>query len=556
VRLFASSPIDRLSAALVIGVFTAVGVLSWFGYRVIEEWRTTALQLAERRSSDAADLLQEAFARDMSGVQESILNAPEWSQFPADHPHEINDVVSSAFARYPYPETFFTWRDGMPLEGAVFFNRADRRPAWATGAVATTLFPVLIDREPTVARAILEKIALDTAAGRRLSVSTFRWRGSPYQVIAQIFYRDVYRSDAAMVAGFIVNMAWVRSHYFADLTTQVWNIGPGSDRGLALSVTDQQGALVAGEAITDRSALTHRRRFMLAFYDPESDALPSTDWSPEQWTVAVTSARDPGLFRSLAVARNILIVGAISALTLAFGLTSMVRAGRAGAHLAEMRSDFVSTVTHELKTPIATIKAAAETLSRDRLTGMSIQTCARIVTMEARRLTRLVDNLLAYSRITDTADTYSFEPVSVAAIFNDVQEDFEALLDQSGFALEIEIEPGTGSVTGDRMALRLLLNNLVDNAVKYSGTNRTLLLHAIQSGREILVDVVDTGIGIPPEDVAGLTRKFVRGRNAPPGGSGLGLAIASRIAKDHGGRLTILSAVGKGTTVTVALPAA
>jgi len=556
VRLFASSPIDRLSAALAIGVFTAVGVLSWFGYRVIEEWRTTALQLAERRSSDAADLLQEAFARDMSGVQESILNAPEWSLFPADHPHEINDVVSSAFARYPYPETFFTWRDGMPLEAAVFFNRADRRPAWATGAVATTLFPVLIDREPAVARAILEKIAVDTAAGRRLSVSTFRWRGASYQVIAQIFYRDVYRSDAAMVAGFIVNMAWVRSHYFADLTTQVWNIGPGSDRGLALGVTDQQGALVAGEAITDRSALTHRRRFILAFYDPDSDALPSTDWSPEVWSVAVTSSRDPGLFRSLAVARSILIVGAISALTLALGLTSMVRAGRAGAHLAEMRSDFVSTVTHELKTPIATIKAAAETLSRDRLTGMSIQTCARIVTMEARRLTRLVDNLLAYSRITDTADTYSFEPVSVAAIFNDVQEDFEALLDQSGFALEIEIEPGTGSVTGDRMALRLLLNNLVDNAVKYSGPNRTLLLHAIQSGREIMVDVVDTGTGIPPEDVARLTRKFVRGRNAPPGGSGLGLAIASRIAKDHGGRLTILSAVGKGTTVTVALPAA
>jgi signal transduction histidine kinase len=387
-------------------------------------------------------------------------------------------------------------------------------------------------------------------------VSTVRLHGAPYQVIAQINYRDVYRSDVAAVVGFIVNVSWVRAHYFLDLTQQVWNIGPGSDRGLGLSVTDQQGTLVAGEAIADRSALTHRRRFTLAFYDPESDALPSRDWSPEVWTVAVTSSRDPGLFRSLALARSILIVGAISALALAFGLTLMVRAGRASAHLTEMRSDFVSTVTHELKTPIATIKAAAETLSRDRLTGMSIQTCGRIVTMEARRLTRLVDNLLAYSRITDTADTYSFEPVDVAAILRDVQQDFEALLDQSGFALEIEIEPGTGLVTGDRVALRLLLNNLVDNAVKYSGTNRALLLNARRSSGEIVIEVIDSGIGIPPEDVDRLTRKFVRGRNAPGSGSGLGLAIASRIAKDHGGRLTILSRVGQGTTVTVALPTA
>jgi signal transduction histidine kinase len=187
---------------------------------------------------------------------------------------------------------------------------------------------------------------------------------------------------------------------------------------------------------------------------------------------------------------------------------------------------------------------------------MSVQACGRIVVMECDRLTRLVENLLAYSRITDVADTYTFVPVDVAAVLNDIQEDFEARLDRHGFELDIRIAAGTKPVRGDRFALRLLFGNLVDNAIKYSGEDRRLSLRAKGTETDVIVEVEDTGVGIDAAELPKVLKKFGRGKTAPHGGSGLGLAIASRIAEDHGGSLHIDSAPGRGTTVAVTLPAA
>ena len=107
-----------------------------------------------------------------------------------------------------------------------------------------------------------------------------------------------------------------------------------------------------------------------------------------------------------------------------------------------MRSDFVSTVTHELKTPIATIRAAAETLSKGQLSSETFQGYGRLVTLEAKRLGRLVENLLAYARITDVADVYAFESLEIGVLFKDIQQEFEAQLDEAGFDLQINIATG------------------------------------------------------------------------------------------------------------------
>jgi signal transduction histidine kinase len=547
---------DGITAAFTASVVVSVTLLAWFGNRAIQEWRRTSVLLAERRSKEAVDLLQGALARDMSGVQQFVLTVPQWQQFASDRPHELNDVVASAFARYPYPETFFAWRAGAPSANAVLFNRSDRRPTWSQGQVSPGSFPVSIERNAPVADAILASIARDVTETRALSVFTVALNGQPYQVVAVLTYGDVYREHLSGVVGFTVNLSWVRQHYFSGLARQVWSIGPGADLTLAFNISDDQNRLVTGVRIDDNSPLTRRRTFDLAFFDPDAGTYSFNNFVPEVWTVAVSASQDPSLSRALGLANRILAVGGASSLALAVGLVLMIRAVRQRAQLSQMRSDFVSAVTHELKTPLATIKAAAETLSRDRLTGMTTKTCGHIVGMEAKRLSRLVENLLAYSRITDIADTYAFETLAVAAIFNDVQQDFESQLDQSGFELALDIAPDVTNVKGDRLALRLLFDNLVDNAIKYAGANRILVLNATRVGRDVHIDVIDSGIGIPENELPLVTRKFVRGSAAPAGGSGLGLAIATRIATDHGGRLTIRSAVGHGTTVTVVLPAA
>lgn len=546
---------DALTASLTIGACLSVALLFWFGYRAVAEWRVKSVLLADRQSSSAADLLVTALTRDMGGVQASMLTSPQWNQFSADHPHEVNALVASAFARYPYPETFFAWKRGAQNTEAVLFYRADRRPPWAANDHGETVFPVITAHEPNIAAEVLGRIAADAARGKDLSFFETTLKGTRSQVIAQLIYADNYRETLSSVVGFIVNLDWIRQHYFSDLTQQVWNIGHGNEAGLAMQITDGAGALVAGHPGDLSGALSHRRTFDLVFVESQSAFPVSSSFTPEQWSVVVSGAGSTVLLRDSEAASRVLAFAAFSSLVFAVGLIMTARAARTNTELTAMRSDFVSAVTHELKTPIATIKVAAETLAKDRLTGMSVHACGRIVMMESNRLARLVENLLAYARIADVSDSYTFQQLEVAAIFNDIQQDFEARLDHQGFELRVQMGADADAVSGDRFALRLLFGNLLDNAIKYSSDRRVIALRATRAGQMIAIEVEDHGVGIAAEEIPKVVRKFVRARNATGGGSGLGLAIASRIAADHGGRLEITSAVGQGTTVTITLPA-
>jgi len=302
--------------------------------------------------------------------------------------------------------------------------------------------------------------------------------------------------------------------------------------------------------------LTNTRPFELMFFDPDLMIDPPPDLRGS-WKVQVSAAGDVALSQAIRGANRTFLVGAASAFTLAIGLVLTARAERSSAKLAEMRSEFVSTVTHELKTPIATIRAAAETWSQNRLGGIdTFQSYGRLVVDEAKRLSRLVENLLAYARITDIAQAYAFEPLPVGVLFQDIQQEFEAQLDEAGFDLQINLPSNVGPVRGDRLALRLLFDNLIDNSIRYSKAERRVHLTAESTGSTVTIHVSDSGIGIPPEEIPLVTQKFVRGRRAPSGGSGLGLAIATRIARDHHGALSIQSKLDEGTTVSVTLPAA
>jgi len=546
---------DALTVTLTIGACISIALLFWFGYRAVAEWRDKSVLLADRQSSDAADLLVTALTRDMGGVQASMLTSPQWNQFSSDHPHEVNALVASAFARYPYPEAFFAWKRGVQNSDAVLFYRADRRPPWAAADNGEAVFPVITAHEPQVATEVLGKIAADASRGKDLSFFESTLKGTRSQVIAQLVYSDNYREHLSSVVGFIVNLDWIRQHYFSDLTQQVWNIGHGTETGLAMQITDASGALVAGNPGDLSGSLSHRRTFDLLFVESQSAFPVSSHFTPETWSVVVSGAGSTLLLRDAEAASRVLAFAAFSSLLLAVGLIMTARAARTNTELTAMRSDFVSAVTHELKTPIATIKAAAETLAKDRLTGMSVHACGRIVVMESNRLARLVDNLLAYARMTDVSDSYTFQPLEVAAIFNDIQQDFEARLDHQGFELHMEIGAEADAVSGDRFALRMLFGNLLDNAIKYSSDRRVISLRAIRTGKMIVIEVEDEGVGIAAEEIPKVIRKFVRARNATGGGSGLGLAIASRIAADHGGELDIISVVGRGTTVTITIPA-
>jgi signal transduction histidine kinase len=233
------------------------------------------------------------------------------------------------------------------------------------------------------------------------------------------------------------------------------------------------------------------------------------------------------------------------------------RNARASAAVAMVRSDFVATVTHELKTPLSTIRAVGETLVRGRVrTEQDLKRYAHLLVREERRLTRLVNNLLAYSRVTDVTEVYSFEALEPAALISEATQGFRRQLTDSDVRLEVDVAPEVPAVRADRTAVVLALDNLIDNAIRHSGEADTISVRASGEAGHVRFEVIDRGAGIPADDLPHVKRRFVRGKHTKSPGNGLGLAIVNRIATDHGGALEMTSEVGHGTTATLIIPKA
>jgi len=465
----------------------------------------------------------------------------------------MSDQVAGAFARYPYPESFFGWQAG-PDQSVVFFNRANRYPVWMPAGPTADRYPVNIVTDAAIGPGLFGRIQRDASAGRRYSIFETRLGGERYQVVARLQYQGPFRENLDNVFGYTVNLDWAERSYFAEITTQVERIDR-SGVELHLAVLDEEEHLITGSRGAAPATL---RQFPLLFFDPATVLLdPPADLDLRNWTVRVSGADDPTLIWATRTADWILLVITAIAVTLGVSLAFTYRAMRAHVALVELRSDFVSTVTHELRTPLATIRAVGDTLVRGRLPSAEALTeYAQLLVQEAKRLTRLVDNLLAYARVTDVAAIYTFERQAPIELIEDVLEDFGNQLHAGHFAVRVEVPADLPQVQADRTAIRLALDNLIDNAIRYSDRRRWIRVAAWADRSRVYIEVSDRGIGIHADELEIVKRKFVRGRLARQGGSGLGLAIVSRVIADHGGRFVLESQVGEGTTARVDLPAA
>jgi signal transduction histidine kinase len=544
----------RGSRWLVAAVCASAAVLVWIGYRAISEWEQAAGQVASRRADAAANLLVAALTRDMRGVQQLMLTSVDRDSAPSGATSDLVRPIGNALARYPYPEVFFAWRDPPTADSVVFYSRPERRPAWLTAVAGDRMFPVVAGHDPAMAKRLLARIDRDCAEGRRFSVFDLT-ADTPYQVVALVSYADPLREEPAAVFGFMVNLNWARDHYFADLVAQVARI-EGSDRAIEYSVVDDSDHPVVGPGGRGQSP-ARQQSFPMAFFDPLIVAVdPPADLRVKSWTAVANPVHDPTLAAAESGARRTLAVGAVTAFALTIGLWLSLEAGRANETLADMRADFVSAVTHELKTPIANLRAIHETLASGRVTTETSREYAEMGVREATRLTRLIDNLLAYARVTDVAHAYAFEPVALEAIVDRSVKEFAPNLAHGDFDVNVDMPDGLPMVKADPTALNLMLNNLLDNTIRYSKERHHLTIAGRAQNSTVTLEVTDKGVGIPEEDLPRVTRKFWRGPESHAGGSGLGLAIVDRIVTDHGGKLEIRSRVGQGTSVIVTLPAA
>jgi two-component system phosphate regulon sensor histidine kinase PhoR len=318
-------------------------------------------------------------------------------------------------------------------------------------------------------------------------------------------------------------------------------------------IVDEHGRSIAATREDLAGDIVRERRFPLAFIDRALLAVqPQSRHEVASLTARViASAQTDAATRSW---RRLWWLTASAAGAAILGVVLIGWTLRSAAELASMKSEFVATVTHDLKTPLALIRLVGETLSMRRYSSPeTIGNYARILSKEASRLTLRIENLLTFARLTDSRSTFRFESVDLLDLVQSALRSAEPRLQELAFELDCSLTEAP-SVRADRSALLQVLENLIDNAIKYSGTSRILTVTTFVEDEMACLSIQDRGIGIPPDEVARVFDKFFRGRNAGSVGSGLGLAIARRVVEGHDGTIRVDSEVNRGTTVTIAIP--
>ncbi|HSP66798.1 MAG TPA: HAMP domain-containing sensor histidine kinase [Bryobacteraceae bacterium] len=263
--------------------------------------------------------------------------------------------------------------------------------------------------------------------------------------------------------------------------------------------------------------------------------------------IADTSGQDLRIYGG-AIALVLVILSA--------GVALLLRDISREARTNRLRSDFVSSVSHELKTPITLIRLYSETLLRpDAFREEDRDGFYRIIMRESERLGRLVDRILTFSRVERGDQVYTFEEGDVAPVIARVVEDYREYLERAGFRLEQALTPSAPPVRFDSGALSQAVVNLLDNAVKYSGENRDIAVRLDAHNGHVTFEVEDHGLGVAPAEQERIFRRFYRVSNGSgKGGYGLGLFLVRHIMDAHGGRIEVDSEPGRGSRFRLLFP--
>ncbi|MGZ3580818.1 MAG: sensor histidine kinase, partial [Syntrophales bacterium] len=227
--------------------------------------------------------------------------------------------------------------------------------------------------------------------------------------------------------------------------------------------------------------------------------------------------------------------------------------------LEKIREDFVANVTHEIKTPLTAIIGFIETLEAGAIKEEdTAKKFLRVISENAHRLGRLVDDLLVLSSIELGEMKLRFENVAIADAIDNVLSMFETKASNKSLAIDKRISDGLPLIWGDKDKMVQILVNIVDNAVKFTPSGGKISVEALQDEKGfVLVKVMDTGMGIQKMDIPRLGERFYRAdkaRSRELGGTGLGLSIVKHLMKAHSGSIDIESQVGRGTTVSLSFP--
>lgn len=364
---------------------------------------------------------------------------------------------------------------------------------------------------------------------------------------AYLFYplEELPSGPQIAFAGVLLNESFVRDDLLVGSITKVSNIYHGNAAvasALTITISDENSGILFSNAPAQNG-----------YFLESSMDRPFSNWKVR---VGLKNTNIDELARNSflhSAGATVLVL-----LFLLIGMALTIRATDREARLAQAKSNFVSNVSHELKTPLSLLSLFSEILELGRVNSEEKKTeYYRIIRHESLRLNKMIDNILDFSKIEAGRKTYVFAEGDMAEVIEHVLSSYRYQIINSGFDVQTNTQPDLPPVSIDRDAMEQAISNLLDNAIKYSRDVKQLSITTERRGSDLSVEIADRGIGIPRAEQAKVFEKFYRVGNGlvhDVKGSGLGLSLVKHIVEAHNGTITVESEVGKGSRFTILLP--
>jgi signal transduction histidine kinase len=533
-------------------------VLFFFLFRSLADIEETSAVVLRQLSRDNAESLGREIEEHLKRPHIDLLLRPAL-QSRLDPPDFawLDTVFAEGMAASPFIEELWFWSENAVGYQGKFFV-FDRDSLQSAGADDDRRF-----YESPQRHAQIVATALQLGTERRAIVAfPTEIDGRKKYVQLQLGFEGPNRERVLRLLGFMVDAEELRTKYLPSvierrLANVQQPIGfPPLD--LYLSDGDGRQITVSGQPPTS-AVFVDERTFPLVFFDRELlEYAAPYEQRRETWRVRTSYGQQtiPEIVRARTQPQIALMF--VLALIMAGGVFFVAGAAAREVRLAELKSNFVASVSHDLKTPLALIQLFAETLELGRVrTSERAQEYYRIINTEARKLTRLIENILDFSRMEAGLRPYRPAPADIGALAQQVVSDMSSQFNQSQFRVHVDVEPGLPRVDVDEDAVEQAIENLLANAVKYSGDARDIDIAVSRADGHVCVSVKDRGIGISRREQKKIFRKFYRvesGLGGGPQGCGLGLAIVDHTMRGHGGFVRVDSEPHHGSTFTLHFP--
>ncbi len=536
----------RLAAALAVAVAIPVTILFYFQFRSIADLGRSSAVVLRQLSQETADGLTKNIEDELKMPYiNTMLGVPQQNTEPLNLP-AIAKTFDEGLIAQPYVSRYYVWSD-VTVEHRDELLAYDRDThAFRTGVPEAAL---LVERFRELAP---EKRAISVFE------ATIDGRRAYFQ--AQLRFTFPSRDRLTSFVAFRVDAEALRRDFFpAFIAAKLASVeGPTGFPRLSVTVLDHDNRVVFPASGTAPATFVDERTFPLAFFDPElSRFIAPEGHQQETWRVR-TGYGDQSIADIIAArARPQRAMMAMLAGVMAVSVFFVARAAAREVRVAEMKSSFVSSVSHDLKTPLALIQLFAETLELGRLKSTDrAQEYYRIINSEARKLTRLINNLLDFSKIEAGLRIYTRVPVDLTALTRGVLESLQSQFQHNQFTVKANLGREVPVLIDSEAAVQAL-ENLISNAMKYSPEHREITVDVDREGGYGVVRVTDRGIGVPARLRSKIFRKFYRiqtDAGSGPQGTGLGLAIVEHVMRGHAGFVRVDSEPGRGSTFTLHFP--